>query len=115
MTEKEIEYYTMLDGKCPYIEWRDSLSYEFQVRIFKRINRIKDGNFGDWKKLQNSQLSELRFNFGKGYRIYFKEINNIVILIVAGRDKSNQKTIIKQANEYLNEYLNRGNINEHKI
>ena len=50
MTEKEIEYYTMLDGKCPYIEWRDSLSYEFQVRIFKRINRIKDGNFGDWKK-----------------------------------------------------------------
>ena len=109
MTEKEIEYYTTISGKCPYIEWRNSLSYEFQVRIFKRLNRIKDDNFGDCKKLQNSQLSELRLNFGKGYRIYFKELDNVIILILAGSDKSNQKSVIKQADEYLNEYLTRGN------
>ena len=105
---KEIEYYTTLDGKCPYVEWRDSLSCDFQVRVAKRLNRMRDGNYGDWKKLQNSPLSELRLDFGKGYRIYFKELDNVIILIVSGSDKSDQKSVIKQANKYLDDYLNRG-------
>ncbi len=66
-----------------------------------------DGNYGDWKRLQNSQLSEIRLDFGKGYRIYFKELDNVIILLLAGSDKSNQKTVIKQADKYLEEYLSR--------
>ena len=108
---KEIEYYVTQDGKCPYISWRNSLSKEFQVRIFKRINRMQDGNYGDCKRLQNSQLSEIRLDFGKGYRIYFKELDDVIILILAGSDKSNQKSVIKQADEYLKEYLHRRNNN----
>ena len=107
MAEKEIKYYTTIDGKCPYIEWRDSLSYSFQVRIAKRINRMRDGNYGDCKKLQNSELSELRLDFGKGYRIYFKELDDVIVLIVAGSDKSDQKSVIKKAGLYLEDYLNR--------
>lgn len=76
-----------------------------------RLKRIKQGNFGDYKPLQNSELSELRFDFGKGYRIYFKEIDNVIILIVAGGDKSDQKRLIKQAGKYLNEYLKRSENN----
>ena len=104
---KEIEYYITPDGKCPYIEWRDTLSNAFQVRIAKRINHMLDGNYGDWKRLQNSQLSEIQLDFGKGYRIYFKELDNVIILLLAGSDKSNQKTVIKQADKYLEEYLSR--------
>lgn len=100
---KEIEYYTMKDGRCPYIEWRDTLSNDFQVRVAKRINRMLDGNYGDWKRLQNSPLSELRLDFGKGYRIYFKELDNVIILLVAGSDKSNQKQLlIRQINIWKN-------------
>jgi len=61
----------------------------------------------DCKRLTNSKLSELRLDFGKGYRIYFKELDNVIILIVAGGDKSDQKLTIKQADKYLEEYMNR--------
>ncbi len=76
---KEIEYYTMPNGKCPYIEWFKALSRDYQSRVIKRINRLADGLYGDCKQLTNSTLSELRFDFGKGYRIYFKEFNNTII------------------------------------
>ena len=109
MTDKDIELYTTEDGKCPFIEWIHSLSPDFRIRINKRINRMKDGNYGDWKKLQNSQLSELRLDFGKGYRVYFKELDNIIVLILARSDKSDQKTVIKQADKYLEDFLNRSN------
>lgn len=72
---------------------------------------MQNGNFGDCKRLQNSELSELRLNFGKGYRVYYKELDNVIVLIVAGSDKSNQKAVIKQADKYLNEYQNRSKNN----
>ena len=112
---KEIIYYTTKDGKCPYTEWRDSLSFSYQIRIAKRLTRVQSGNFGDWKRLQNSQLSEFRFDFGKGYRIYFKELDNVIILILVGSDKSDQKKVIKLADEYLEEYINRSKNNDNKI
>ncbi len=112
---KEIIYYTTIDGKCPYIDWRNNLSYNFQSRISMRLLRLMNGNYGDCKRLKNSQLSELRFDFGKGYRIYFKELDDVIILIVAGSDKSNQKNIIKKADEYLTEYLSRRTENDNKF
>ncbi len=104
---KEIELYTTAEGKCPYIEWVQTLSVDYRIRINKRINRMRDGNYGDWKHLQNSELCEMRLFFGKGYRIYFKELDNVIILIIAGSDKSDQKRVIKQADKYLKDYITR--------
>ena len=109
---KEIEYYTTLDGKCPYIDWFKTLSREYQSKVIKRVNRLEDGLYGDCKRLTNSQLSELRLDFGKGYRIYFKELDSVIILIVAGGDRSDQKRTIKQADKYLEEYLTRSKNND---
>lgn len=75
---KEIELYTTADGKCPYLDWFESLCVQYQTRIYKRLERVQEDNYVDWKRLQNSRLSELRLNFGKGYRIYFKELNNVI-------------------------------------
>ena len=58
---------------------------------------------------KNSQLSELRFHFGSGYRIYFKELDDVIVLILAGSDKSDQTKTIKKANKYYEEYINRSN------
>ncbi|MBQ6516657.1 type II toxin-antitoxin system RelE/ParE family toxin [bacterium] len=104
---KEILYYTTSDGKCPFREWLNKLDSIEQKRIRQRLLRIKYGNFGDYKKLKNSDLSELRFITSKGYRIYFKELDNIIILIVAGGDKSNQVQIINKANNYYREFKER--------
>lgn len=104
---KEVIYYTTNSGKCPYIEWVESLSLDYQLRVQKRINKLKDGLKGDWKKLKNSQLCELRFDFGKGYRIYYKELDNIIILILSGSDKKNQSKTIEQADIYYQDFISR--------
>ena len=102
--EKQIKYLETKDGKCPYTQWLESLDFSVQVRVLKRIDKLKKGLYGDWKPLQNSELSELRLDFGKGYRVYFKELDNVIILIVAAGDKSDQKQLIKQAGRYFKEY-----------
>ncbi len=101
--EKQIIYYTTASGKCPYLDWLNTLDGKTQDIVNARIDRLKDGLKGDWKRLTNSKLSELRIDFGKGYRVYYRELNNIIILIVAGGDKSDQKRLIKQAGKYLKE------------
>ncbi len=108
---KEIHYYTTIDGKCPFKEWLNKLDSIEQNRIRQRLLRVQLGNFGDCKHLQNSELSELRFITNKGYRVYFKEIDNIIILILAGGDKSNQIQTIKKANKYYQEFKERYSTN----
>lgn len=109
---KQLEYYTTANGKCPYTDWLENLSPSYQVKVLTRLDRLAEGNKGDWKPLQNSKLSELRLHFGSGYRIYFKELDDVIILIVAGSSKSDQVKTIKKANEYFEEYLNRSNKND---
>ena len=109
---KKIEFYTTADGKCPYLDWLESLSNEYQVRIDMRLKRVRQGNFGDCRRLQNSRLSELRFDFGKGYRIYYKELDNVIVLLLTGSDKSDQNKVIRLADKLLDEYLNRSNQHE---
>ena len=104
---KEIILYETENGKCPYTEWVENLSLDYQLRIQKRVNKLKDGLKGDWKKLKNSELCELRLDFGKGYRIYYKDLTNVIIIIVAGSDKSDQKRVIKLAEKYFKDFIER--------
>ena len=108
---KRIEYYRKENGRCPYTEWLNSLSYENQRRIIKRVKHIYEGNFGDWGHIQNSKLCEMRFFFGSGYRIYYKEIDETIVLFLAGSDKSDQNRVIEQANKYYDDYIKRNNKN----
>jgi putative addiction module killer protein len=76
-------------------------------RIRQRLIRVQLENYGDCKPLQNSELSELRFITNKGYRIYYKELDNIIVLILAGGDKSDQIQTINKANKYFDEFKER--------
>jgi putative addiction module killer protein len=58
---------------------------------------------GDHKYLCD-EISELRLDFGAGYRIYYSENNSIIILLLCGGDKSSQDRDIKKAKEYLKNY-----------
>ena len=103
MNNYEIEYLILPNGKAPIIEWLNSLDSITRKRINQRILRIEDGNFGDFKKL-NDNISELRFNFGKGYRVYYTEENNKIILLINGGNKSKQSRDIEKANELLEQW-----------
>ena len=98
---KEIHFYQHTNNKIPVVEWLKSLDKPFRIRIQDRLTRIEqDGNFGDFKKLDDD-ISELRFNFGSGYRIYYTEIDNIVVLLLNAGDKKVQSKDILKAKEYL--------------
>ncbi len=78
------------------IEWINSLDKHTKSRIQSRLTRLLENNFGDHKKIDN-EISELRLKFGAGYRIYYTEINKIVVLLINGGDKKTQtKDIDKQ-------------------
>lgn len=100
MKNYKIEYLILPNGKAPIIEWLKSLDSITRKRINQRILRIEDGNFGDYKKLSDD-ISELRFAFGKGYRVYYTEKNNKIILLINGGDKSKQSKDIEKAQELL--------------
>ena len=103
MKKYSIEYLILPNGKAPIIEWLNSLDSITRKRINQRILRIEDGNFGDYKKLSDN-ISELRFAFGKGCRVYYTEENNKIILLINGGDKTKQSKDIEKAQELLKQW-----------
>ncbi|MBF0259065.1 MAG: type II toxin-antitoxin system RelE/ParE family toxin [Desulfamplus sp.] len=73
-----------------------------RARIMIRFDRIKSGNFGDHKIIQD-QLFELRFFFGPGYRIYYTIKDGKVVCLLCGGEKSNQPKDIEKAKSIMEE------------
>jgi putative addiction module killer protein len=84
-------------------EWLDSIKdIKHRARILKRFDYVEMGNFGDHKPV-GSNLFELRFFFGSGFRVYYTIKGNIVVFIINGGDKDSQKKDIKKAKAILSE------------
>ena len=76
-----------------------------KVAVLRRIDRVKEGNFGDHKSV-GSEVSELRITVGAGYRVYYtKQVDKVVILLVGG-DKSTQSKDIEKAQQLCKELEN---------
>lgn len=97
---KEIRKFKLSNGKEPIKIWLDSLDKTTKARITRRIDYLQEDYYGDFKIIDN-EIKELRFKFGSGYRIYFHETDNIIILLLCGGDKSTQSKDIQKAKEYL--------------
>ena len=75
------------------------------MRIALRLRRIElTGNLGDAKPLSDG-VSELRFDFGPGYRVYFSRRGQIVLLLLVGGDKSSQQADIAKAKKLNKKYF----------
>lgn len=71
-----------------FILWLDRLrDARVRVRILSRLDRVAEGNLGDTKSVGET-VSELRINYGAGYRIYYTKRRNVVIVLLIGGDKS---------------------------
>ena len=99
-----VDAYRTSSGKEPFTEWLASIRDKTtRGRIEKRMDRVEDGNMGDYRRL-GTNLYELRLDFGPGYRIYFSiyftESDSRTILILCAGDKSSQTRDIERAKEY---------------
>lgn len=101
MLEYRISNFIDDNGKEPVKEWLKSLDGTSRKRILLRFDRLKDGNFGDYKQL-SEYLYELRFHFGSGYRVYYTIENNTIVLLINGGNKKSQTKDIDKAHEILN-------------
>ena len=101
---RKLQIYQTPNGKEPFSEWLVSIrDQRTRTRIRDRLERLEIGNFGDCQSVGGG-VYELRFHFGPGYRIYFGEIDNTVILLLCGGDKSSQTRDIERAKTYWLEY-----------
>ena len=98
--ERSIVIYEDERGYEPFVDWIQSLrDHKTRRRIRKRISRMEEGNFGDHKSIGDG-VFELRLFFGSGYRVYFAEDGDTVVVLLSGGDKSTQNKDIKKAKEY---------------
>lgn len=73
------------------------------ARIAARLDRLAAGNPGDAQPVGEG-ISELRINYGPGYRVYFIQKGQVLIVLLCGGDKSTQDRDIRQAKALANEW-----------
>ena len=97
-------FYETADGKVPASEWLDSVEdLPVYGEIMTRLERVKKGNFGDHRSVGGG-VSELKIDFGPGYRIYYGlDGKELVILLVCGTKKTQRKDI-RIAKEYWDDF-----------
>jgi putative addiction module killer protein len=80
-----------------FAKWLDALSdIRARARVLARIERLAIGNPGDVAPVGEG-VSELRIDYGSGYRVYYKQFGDSLAILLAGGDKHTQSKDIKTA------------------
>ena len=80
-----------------YAKWLDSLrDTRARARVLVRVERLAAGNPGDVRPVGEGD-SELRIDYGPGYRVYYKKQGRTIIILLAGGDKRTQSNDVRTA------------------
>jgi len=97
-TQREILICQDKAGREPFADWLNGLDVQTRARVRVRIDRLEDGLFGDVEPVGEG-VSELRLDFGPGYRVYFGQIGLQIHLLLGG-SKQGQDANIRQAKKF---------------
>ncbi|MBX9878580.1 MAG: type II toxin-antitoxin system RelE/ParE family toxin [Candidatus Obscuribacterales bacterium] len=101
---KTVRLYQLPDGRVPYRIWIEGLrDHRAKQKIYARLYRIRSGNLGDIRSV-GVGVCEVKIDYGPGYRIYFGQDGDKIIIFLCGGDKSTQDEDIKKAKEYWQNY-----------
>lgn len=102
----EIREYVDVAGRSPYREWVIKLDPATRARIIASVLRMELGNFSTAKSV-GAGVSELRLDFGPGYRIYFGKDGDKLVILLGGGSKRRQQANIEEAHALWTEYKRR--------
>ena len=101
---RELVLYETADGRCPFVEWLDGLKdRRTRAIIDARLLRLEHGNLGDSRPVGDGVM-ELRVHAGPGYRVYFGQDGETIVVLLCGGDKGSQAQDIAAAKSYWNDY-----------
>ena len=101
--KRQIENYLSPDGKDCFQRWLHTIRDDKAKNAIRiRLSRAKEGNLGDVKSLGGG-VHELRIPIGQGYRVYFGEDGDTIVLL-GGSQKDDQENQIKLARDRWSEY-----------
>ena len=87
-----------------YDKWLKKLrDSEARSRILARVKRLAEGNPGDVKPIGEG-CSEMRIDYGPGYRVYYKDTGKEIIILLCGGDKTTQSRDIERAKKIARDY-----------
>ncbi len=105
--ERTLRTYESADGRVPFNEWLAGLrDRKARAIIRTRLDRVSLGLLGDYKSVGGG-VQELRISYGSGYRVYFAQVGDIIIILLCGGDKSSQQQDIERAKNYWDDYRSR--------
>jgi putative addiction module killer protein len=105
--ERQLEYYETQEGERPFRDWLLRLrDREGRRRIWARIDRVSLGNLGYCRAVGDGVM-ELKVDAGPGYRVYFGQEGDRLVILLCGGDKGTQARDIKTAIGYWVDYRRR--------
>jgi len=87
-----------------FVKWFNKLRDDRAVaKILERVKRLAEGNPGDVKPAGEG-VSEMRIDYGPGYRVYYKDTGREIIILLCGGDKRTQQSDIDEAKKIARLY-----------
>lgn len=100
----EVRNYRTDAGLEPVADWlRNLRDANARIRIIARIERLGLGLPGDWKSAGGA-VRELRIDYGPGYRVYYAQHEDTLVLLLCGGDKRTQAKDIEAAHDYWKDF-----------
>ena len=106
MSVVAVSEYIALSGKSAYGRWFDQLDARAAARVASAVYRLSEGNFSNTKGV-GAGVFETRIDFGPGYRVYFGKDGELVVILLGGSAKKDQRRAIEQAKTAWTEFKSR--------
>ncbi len=99
----ELVLYSTEEGQAPFEDWFNKLDTMAALKVRTALARIETGNLGDVKPVGQG-VSERRITFGPGYRVYFGQDGDKLVILLCGGTKKRQSKDIEQAKAFWDDY-----------
>ena len=103
-TERILKLFCLQCGSAPFADWFSRLrDIRAKQKVIARLANVRSGSLGNTRAVGEG-VQELKIDYGPGYRVYFGQAGNEIVILLCGGDKRTQDEDIKQAKAFWKEY-----------